>query len=136
MLEIPIAALEEKRAQIVEKCNCDLAEIDAAIAQVRAMNPNGNGELLKVGIPVRLGQYKGMKLAPALDAYVRERGGGPIDIDQAIKDLEMGGAPLGQTKERYKRNVRITISNSRTLRYGDRGKRTVELADRMRSGTT
>ena len=133
MSEIAIRSLEESRSRMVEGFNRDLAEIDTAIAQLRAVNGSGSGnsEAWKADIQVRAGQYKGMDLRPALEAYLLERGGGPVDIREAVKDLALAGADLGQTKERYVRNVRITVSNSRVLRYGDRGKNTVELANRM-----
>jgi hypothetical protein len=132
MSEIAIRSLKEARLRMIEGYNRDLADIDAAIAQLQAANGNGTNEAWKTEIPVRPGQYKGMDLRPALEAYLLERAGGPVDIRQAVKDLDLAGADLGKTKERYVRNVRITVSNSKALRYGDRGKNTVELADRMR----
>ena len=127
--QVALTALENARAQMIEKYNRDLAEMDSVISQLRA---DGDEARIPQPIPVHAGQYKGMSLAPALETYVRERGGGPLEITQAVKDLDLAGAILGKTKERYERNVRITISNSRALRYGDRGKKTVEIADRMR----
>ena len=91
MFEIAIRSLEESRSRMIEGYNRDLAGIDAAIAQLRAANENGSSETWKTEIQVRPGQYKGMKLSPALEAYLLERGGGPVDIDQAVKDLALAG---------------------------------------------
>ena len=89
-----------------------------------------------VEIPVRPGQYKGLKAGVALHAYLSERGGGPIKIDRVVKDLIDGGANLGTSKDskgidRRPRVVRNTITNNRQFRYADRGETMVELADRI-----
>ncbi len=49
---------------------------------------------MPVEIPVRPGQYKGMKAGFAWHSYLTERGGGPVDVEKAIKDLIAGGAKI------------------------------------------
>ena len=77
-----------------------------------------------------------MKAGFALQSYLTERGGGPVDVEKAIKDLIAGGADLGTSKDgrgfdRRPRVVRNTIRNNRVFRYVDRGETKVELANRF-----
>ena len=133
-----VDALEKQKQEIIDSCTRRVAELDAWIATIRAQEAkhSTSGGPMLVDIPVRAGQYKGLKAGLALHTYLSERGGGPIDIERAIKDLIAGGASLGTSKDgqgfdRRSRVIRNTISNNRQFRYADRGKKSVELADRL-----
>ena len=132
-----VDALEKQKQEIIDSCTRRVAELDAWIATIRAQDAKrtGGGPVL-VDIPVRAGQYKGLKAGLALHTYLSERGGGPVDVERAVKDLITGGADLGTSKDgqgfdRRPRVIRNTISNNRQFRYADRGKTSVELADRI-----
>jgi hypothetical protein len=119
---------------MIEKYNRDMAEIDMAIVRLRAANGAGSdgNKPEVVEVPIKPGQYKGMATSPALELYLRERGGGPIDIHKIAADLELAGVPIAQQKDRYIRNLRIVVSNNRNLRYIGADKSKIELANRMR----
>lgn len=87
-------------------------------------------------IPVKPRQYKGMKAGFALQSYLTEPGGGPVDVEKTIKDLIAGGTDLGPAKDgrgfdRRPHVVRNTIRKNRTFRYVDRGETRVEPANRF-----
>jgi hypothetical protein len=77
---------------------------------------------------VKEGQFKGMDISSALEAYLHERGGRPIEIEKIAQDLEIAGVKLGKTRPRYIINLRITASNNRAFRYADHTKRAIGLA--------
>ena len=132
-----IEALERQKQEIIDSCTRRVAELDAWIAKIRAEEEKaGPKGPVQVDIPVKPGQYKGMKAGPALQSYLTERGGGPVDVEKATKDLIQGGANLGTAKDgkgfdRRPRVVRNAIRNNRIFRYADRGETKVELADRF-----
>jgi len=132
MSELAIQALEEARARMIERYNREMAEIDMAIARLRAVDGDSSNKPEAVEVAIKPGQYKGMKASPALELYLRERGGGPIDIHKIATDLEVAGVAIAQDRDRYIRNLRIVVSNNRNLRYVGGDKSKVELANRMR----
>ena len=132
-----VEALKKQKQEIIDSCTRRVAELDQWIATIQAqeMKRGGKGPML-VDIPVRPGQYKGLKAGAALHAYLSERGGGPVEVDRVVKDLIAGGADLGTSKDgqgidRRPRVIRNTISNNRSFHYADHSKNTVELADRI-----
>jgi hypothetical protein len=107
MSELAIQALEEARARMIERYNRDMAEIDTAIARLRAADGGGSAGTKPdvVEVTIKPGQYKGMKPSPALELYLRERGGGPIDIHKIASDLELPGVTIAEDRDRYIRNL-------------------------------
>jgi len=132
-----IEALERQKQEIIDSCTRRVAELDAWIAKIRAEEEkSGSRGPAPVEIPVKPGQFKGMKAGFALQSYLTERGGGPVDVEKTIKDLIAGGADLGTAKDgrgfdRRPRVVRNTIRNNRIFRYVDRNETKVELANRF-----
>lgn len=132
-----IEALERQKQEIIDSCTRRIAELDSWIAKIHAEEEkSGLKGPVAVEIPVKPGQYKGMKAGFALQSYLNERGGGPAEVEKAIKDLIVGGADLGTAKDgrgfdRRPRVVRNAIRNNRIFRYVDRGETKVELANRF-----
>jgi len=132
-----IEALERQKQEIIDSCTRRIAELDAWIAKIHAEEEkSGLKSPVAVEIPVKPGQYKGMKAGFALQSYLNERGGGPAEVEKATKDLILGGADLGTAKDgrgfdRRPRVVRNAIRNNRIFRYVDRGETKVELANRF-----
>ena len=132
-----IDALERQKQEIIDSCARRVAELDAWIAKIRAEELKaGSKGPMAVEIPVKAGQYKGMKAGAALQSYLTERGGGPVEVEKAVKDLILGGADLGTAKDgrgfdRRPRVIRNAIRNNRIFRYADSGEKKVELANRV-----
>lgn len=99
--------LEERRKLAVE-----IQEIDFVIARLR---PNGEAHSSNSGIPpVTPGEYQGMKMTNAFEAYLKKRPGVKIPIDRVVADLEIGGADMGLPK-RHRQNLKILMRNRTTL---------------------
>lgn len=62
--------------------------------------------------PVVKGQYQGMDMSSALEAYLKSRPGMRIPIAKVTEDLTIGGAKLGTRPEH---NLKITVSNHKKL---------------------
>ena len=133
-----VEALLKQKQEIIDSCARRVAELDAWVAKIRAEETKRGKSLgpVPVDIPVRPGQYKGLRAGLALQTYLSERGGGPIEVDRVVHDLIQGGADLGTSKDRKgldrrPRVVRMAIANNRKFRYADQTERSVELAERV-----
>ncbi len=73
-----------------------------------------------------------MKAATAMQVYLNDRDGGPVDVKKAAEDLKLGGAEPGWQDDRYERNVRIMLSNNLKLFKYDKGSDVVELVKQPR----
>lgn len=101
-----------------------LDELECSIARVKAA---GDGSLLAAQQdgqkPVIPGQYSGMKLSTAVQAYLSERGRGPVNISVLVKDLTAGGFKViqsraigpkkGSLRDPDTRDLRLLANNNR-----------------------
>jgi hypothetical protein len=133
-IETAINSLEKRRVQVLADYQRELAEIDTAIENLQRQKTdaqvNGGAETAEQPrlIPVRPGQFKGMKTAAALQAYLNERRGGPVPIGQTVHDLLLADVDLGQPS-RHERNLKIVLANNtKQFKYND-GSDSVELVD-------
>jgi hypothetical protein len=108
-----IEVLREHRARLAE----ELAEIESAIAKLEG-SPIQPAEDQVCG--VRPGHYAGMEISVALQAYLLERGRGPVPMKRVIRDLAIGDT---KTVNKYKddldgqarKYVTITIRNNKPI---------------------
>jgi hypothetical protein len=126
-IETAIESLQKRRDQVLADYQRELAEIDTAITNLQKQKDDVQAsdsgdltpEMLRT-MPVRPGQYKGMKTAAALLAYLNERAGGPIPLAQTVQDLLLAGVDLGQSS-RNERNLKIVLSNNtKQFKYNER----------------
>jgi hypothetical protein len=106
-----IEILQRERQRILDAVQKEVEEIDRTIASLRASDSIGGSKTPKHTTPVRRGQYEGMQIKEALQAYLNDRDGGPVSIKQAAIDLAVAGVKLGKP-DRHERNIKITISNN------------------------
>lgn len=96
------AACMRERAYLITR----LQQLDDILAKMRALRsvPRAveDGEIP----PVAPYQFNGMKISPALDAYLKARRGFKIPIKRVVEDLQMAGADLGG---RPQHNLKITM---------------------------
>ncbi|HEX6805170.1 MAG TPA: hypothetical protein VF133_15930 [Terriglobales bacterium] len=60
------------------------------------------------------GQYAGMKLSTAVQAYLSERGRGPVLLSQAVRDLTIAGVLVGKHRQLPDtRDLRLLCANNR-----------------------
>lgn len=126
-----IELLEKHKEQLMEECRRQIAQIDEDIAYLRRREADSIAETDQERIPVRVGQYRGMKAAAALQAWLNEREGGPCPLDQAASDLKFGGAEPKWTRD-YKQNLKIVISNNKGIFRYDEKADTIELLNRSK----
>ena len=87
--------------------------------------------------PVTPGQYMGLKLSTAVQAYLSDRGRGPIKLSQVVHDLIAGGFKIFRTKSKYHqgetrdpnaRDLRLLANNNRKrFQYDPTGEETIAL---------
>lgn len=105
------AYLEELRDNLLQQANTLSIAIEGM--QESPMAP----ELPRVSP----GQYAGMGISAALEAYLKARPGKRIPIKQVVEDLLAGGAVLGAKPKRYVQNVKITVRSRPKLVEWDEG---------------
>jgi len=88
--------------------------LDESVAIVK----NGGGHSVSESAlkPVSAGQYAGMKLTVATQAFLTERGGGPLQIMKIVEGLIAGGCKIAQTRSKYHKAEPPRDPNARDLR--------------------
>jgi hypothetical protein len=114
-------------------------ELDQTMERIRRImaretSPEQAGE--KSPKPVIPGQYSGMKLSTAVQAYLSERGRGPIACVKIVEDMISGGLEIERRRSKQRglppkkpdtRDIRLLAANNkRRFRY-DRTSDTVQL---------
>ncbi len=109
-----------------DRLQLQLDELDRATARIKSIQDGnlpleGQGE----GNPKQVipGQYMGMKLSTAVQAYFSERGRGPIHIDVIVKDIIAAGFQImqdravgpnrGKPRDPNTRDLRLLAQNNR-----------------------
>ena len=124
-----IANLERLKQEVLDQAKQQVVEIERTIERLKLEQ---DGEAAQPPTredseqPVTPGQFKDMKSAPALQAYLLQRGGGPVKIDRCVADLEKGEADLG-ADDRHERNLKIAISMRKDLFRVNEKNGTVEM---------
>ena len=77
------------------------------------------------------GEFRGLEIKSAMQAYLSQRGGGPVKRDRIAVDLAIAGVDLG-TPKRHARHIKITANNNKSLFFYDEDTDTVRL---VRSAT-
>jgi hypothetical protein len=99
--EQAIAVMEQRKKEIRENYERDLAEIARII------------DVLKNDPPKQEGRMAGMSLPDAIHAYLLMHRG-PVKFTKIVEGLKQGGVDLGKTEKpnRFAANVRTTITNN------------------------
>jgi hypothetical protein len=126
-----IQILLKAREEMLARHQRELDELDASIDGLRQLETQGKDTSeKKAPLPVKRGQYQGMKAAIALQHLLSDRDGGPALIAQAAQDLRFAGAEPKWQEDRYERSLKITVSNNlRLFRYLDRDMQTTDSSD-------
>jgi hypothetical protein len=92
--------------------------IDRTIADVKAAGESipATDEPPPTLRPVVPGQYRNMKLTTATQAFLSERGGGPLPIMAIVQGLIAGGCKIAQTRSKYHKAEPPRDPNPRDLR--------------------
>ena len=98
---------------IVEESRREIAKLDFLIAQT-PQDEKTNPALAPHPAESKPARFKGMKVAVALQVYLRELGGGPIPLDEAVEALEKGECLTHWVRADKKHNLRITLSNNKS----------------------
>lgn len=121
-MNIAIEALEKARKDITDRYEREVAEINAAIAEL-GKQPGAEPTSGQSAPKIRPGQFSGMEAATALQVYLSDRGGGPVSLEQATREMRAGGLKPDWSDQRYPRNVKIMLNNGRNreiFRYDER----------------
>jgi hypothetical protein len=96
-----------------DRLQAQIDELDQTINRVRlaAEGKEPQPSTTKAIVP---GQYSGMKLSTAVQAYLSERGRGPISCAKVVEDLVAGGFKVNPTRSKYAKEPRLP--NTRDLR--------------------
>jgi hypothetical protein len=133
MSQKAIEILEASRAEVARRRDQELAEIDAAIARLRAAEEKPRHDV-DGHLAVRRNQYKGLKGSEALWPYLLERQDElPLPSTVVVADLKAGGADMGQP-DRAERNLKISASNNDRYVYDEKND-TWDLAMRKKSAS-
>lgn len=82
------------------------------------------------------GQYAGMKLSTAVQAYLSERGRGPVLVSQVVSDLATGGVLVGKHRKMPDtRDLRLLCANNRKRFYYDVQADTISLRTALGNDT-
>lgn len=119
-----VEILRRERQRLIEEHLKALADLDNSIEHLLRLT--GETPPKSSSVPIKPGQYAGMKGPVALRAYLSERAGEEIAIAKILSDLEVGGASLG-SPDRHERNLKIGISNNSRMFEFDEEKQTVRL---------
>jgi hypothetical protein len=121
--------------------------IDRTIADVKAAGEGipatGEPPTLRPVVP---GQYHNMKLTTATQAFLSERGGGPLPIMTIVQGLIAGGCKIAQTRSKYHkaepprdpdpRDLRRQANSNRPRYFYDRKNDTMGLRTPTAGGIT
>lgn len=124
----PLAEAEALYLRERESVVAQLKKIDEILAHMRALRsvPRTSDTDLPPVVP---DEYKGLKLSPALEVYLRARAGFKIPIGKVVEDLEIGGADMGGPT-RHAHNLKITLSSRyQTFAKWDKDTDTVSLSE-------
>jgi len=121
-----IQILEDKKNEIQRECDAQIAELEANISRLRGGLAETSFGISRSHPAVRPGQFHGMKRRAALQAYLNERPGGVL-VTKASADLIAGGMPMGKDPRRFRRYVRVTITQNPTIFKYDESSDTVSL---------
>ncbi len=115
------------REEEIERHVNDLREIDDLIEMAKKAHPVADTPSFRRPT-IRPGKYEGVKPAKAAEMYIKEAGGGLVEIAIMAQDLKRGGcAP--EWKRAFEHNLRIILANNpRKFRYS-KGSPTVGLVD-------
>lgn len=117
---LAIKILEQKIEEIDREAEAQKSELRDNIARLRGTYVASTATQApeRVSHPaVRPGQYQGMSRKSALQAYLNERPG-KVLVTKVAADLMAGGAPMGKDPKRYRRYLRVTITqNPKTFIY-------------------
>lgn len=130
-----ISILQEARVRLVK----EIEEIDRSIAQLQGQSfaPRPTNGTPKPST-ITPGQYSGIEIATALQAYLVERGRVAVPLKEAIRDLADAGTktiakyaddPEGQARK----YLTITIRNNKKIFGFDKAKDEVWLAAGQKS---
>lgn len=123
-----IKALERAIRESRERFDREQRELEESLAGLRALAARATPKGGHGDSQVRSGQFAGMEISPAAQAYLNARGGREKDVpvDEVVRALQVGRAKMGQP-DRQPRNVRIAFThNPDTFAY-DKEKDTVRL---------
>ena len=130
---LAIKILEQKIEEIDRDAEAQKAELRDNIARLRGTfaGESHAAAVERTHHPaVRPGQYQGMSRKSALQAYLNERPG-KVLVTKAAADLMAGGAPMGKDSKRYRRYLRVTITqNPKTFVYEEQSD-TVSLREQV-----
>jgi hypothetical protein len=110
LADIKAIAMKER-----QRLAAQLREFDDLLEKLAAMSFTPDSVEDTQIPPVVPGRYKGKKLSPALDDYLRARPGFKITFDRVVEDLRIGGADMGNPK-RAAQNLKITMQARSTKR--------------------
>lgn len=110
--------VKEKRARLVRQ----IEKLDNFLDSMDTDGPR----------PVIAGQFKGMRVGPALEAYIKARPGHRIPYERAAEDLYIGGAAIGDRGNGASgrlHTLKITLPNKRKIVNFNEEERVLWLAD-------
>jgi hypothetical protein len=111
----PVAEAESLLIRQRDSFLAQARQIDQIISNLRSMGSVPKAAAIDAIPPITTGQYKGMKLSPAFEAYLKERKGFRIPIERVVADLQLAGADMGGPKRPAQQNLKITMQMRKSL---------------------
>jgi hypothetical protein len=121
-----LAGLIRDLKELTDDYETQKRDYEKAIAERKHYLLAGDSASGKKEPPVRAGMYFGMDIGSAMQAYLTDRGGGPIKRKKIAIDLALAEAKMGDPS-RHERHVKITANNNRGIFRYDEDTDTVAL---------